>query len=138
MPTKEAERKLRDLDVAAIYLFGSRAYEISSPISDFDFGILLNNPERVKENSLEMYNALYDILSPLTRPETLAADVIDIVFLDSPRVPLELKAHIVRHGKLIFDANPRRRVDAEEYLMEAYCDFRPLLDLFDRALLAKI
>lgn len=136
--TPEAEKKLRSLGVAALYLFGSRAKGVSGPMSDFDFGVVLNDPRRVRNDETDIYEKLYDIVHPLCHPKTLDADIIDLVFLDSPRVPLELKFHIVRHGSAIFDANPRRRADAEERIMEAYCDFRPVLDVFDHAVLARI
>ena len=94
--------------------------------------------QKGENGSLDVYRQVYDVLVPFTHPEKLEADIVDIVFLDSPRVPLELKFHIIRHGKVIFDGDPRRRLNAEAYIMEAYCDFRPLLDMFDQAVLARI
>lgn len=132
------QQRLSDLGVAALYLFGSRAQDVAGPLSDYDFGVLLDDPRRVQHSSFALYNQLYDVLSELTHPETLETDVIDIVFLDSPRVPLELKFNIIRSGRILFASDERRRADAEEKIMEAYCDFRPLLNMFDQAVLARI
>ncbi|MBI2444361.1 MAG: nucleotidyltransferase domain-containing protein [Candidatus Magasanikbacteria bacterium] len=135
---QKIQQELVDLGVVALYLFGSRAQGVAGPLADYDFGVLLDDPLRVQRSSFELYGKLYEILSKVTHPETLEADVIDIVFLDSPRVSLELKFNIIRHGRVLFDSNPRRRVDAEERIMEAYCDFRPLLKMFDQAVLARL
>lgn len=135
---EHAVSSMRALGVAAVYLFGSRAYGVESPISDFDFGILMKNQKMVQEGNLKLYYQLYDVLSSLTKPATLAADVIDIVFLDNPRVPFELKLHIVRHGKIIFDDDPRCRADFEAALMLKAADFAPLKEEMSAALLTRI
>lgn len=122
----------------ALYFFGSRVYGLAHPQSDFDFGILLHDPRVVAQSSLEPYQKIYDILSDIITPETLAADVIDIVFLDSPRVPLELKCHIIHHGQVILDMDPQERVTREERLMLLQADFAPLRLEMSQALLARL
>lgn len=135
----ETQRALAELGVVALYLFGSRAQGIEGPLSDYDFAVLVKDPQVLKDAKQKtvLYNALYNILSPLC-PRTLANDIIDIVFLDDVRVPLELKMHVVEYGKILFEDHPRQRADFVEKTVEMYCDFRPILDMFDRAILARL
>lgn len=129
---------LRKLGVAALYLFGSRAAGVEGPLSDYDFGILLKDSSLVKpgNDTQKLYQALYDFLSPLC-PRTLENDVIDIIFLQSG-VSLELQAHIVRDGKVLFDENPILRADYEAQVMMRMADFQPILNIFDQAILDRI
>lgn len=128
------KKQLADLGVITLYLFGSRAQGTEHALSDFDFAILLNNRAQ-KEDRVDLYDKIYDILSPLC-PRTLQNDIIDIVFLDS--VGLELRMHVVRYGQILFDAQPKQHLKFEEDTIEQYCDFKPLLNIFDQAVLAAI
>lgn len=133
--TEQAKQQLVEAGVSALYLFGSRAQGVHNKSSDFDFGVLLNDPRLIKTSHTEMYNQLYSILSSITEPETLEADVIDIVFLDSPRVPLEIKSYIVRNGRLLFDNDPSSRANREEDILIKTADFAPLKKLMSTALI---
>lgn len=131
--SEKIRQRLTSLGVVSLYLFGSRAMGLAGPLSDFDFGVLMEKEGHRRGDAV--YEKLYDILSPIC-PRTLDNDTIDIVFLDN--APLELQAHVVRYGKILLDANPLRRGRFEEKVIEDYCDFRPVLDLFDRAILASL
>ena len=128
-----AQQQLKSLGVEAFYLFGSRALGVETPRSDFDFGVLMKTTGHKRGG--EIYDALYDILSPLCE-RTLQNDVIDIVFLRD--APLELRAHIVRKGKVIFDESPLSRVNFEDKTIMEYCDYKPVLQMFDKAILASL
>lgn len=130
---EETQKKFYELGVSTVYLFGSRAQELETPLSDYDFGILLAPGTK---RSLELYNQLFAIFDPLC-PRGHENDVIDIVFLDDV-VSLELRMHIVRYGRVLFDTDSKARVRFEEQTMFRYCDYRPLLDMFDRAILASL
>ena len=131
----KTKKALRKAGVSTLYLFGSRAQGRNGPLSDFDFGVLLNTPKKVFKSTLDSYHALYPILAEVIHPETLEADVIDIVFLDSPQAPLELKSHIVRHGKLLFDEDGSRRADFTSRVLLQTADFAPLRREMSAALL---
>lgn len=133
-----AKRQLAKLGVASVYFFGSRASGVAGPLSDFDFGVLLTNQRRVQKGSFPLYQRLYKIFSSFTHPEILEADVIDIIFLDSPRVPLELKFHIIRHGTILFDADPPLRANFESLIMLKTADFVPHRVAMRAALLARL
>lgn len=131
--SKTDQKNLHALGVQALYLFGSRAQGVAGPFSDYDFGVLM--AEEGHKRGGKLYDAIYDIISPLC-PRTLENDVIDIVFVRD--APLELRFHIIRYGKVLFDANPRERGRFEDITTMLYCDYRPLLDMFDKAILATL
>ncbi|MEW6610311.1 MAG: nucleotidyltransferase domain-containing protein [Patescibacteria group bacterium] len=124
---------LKDLGVTALYLFGSRALYVEGPLSDYDFGVLMQREGHARGD--EAYQQLYDVLSPLC-PRTQENDIIDIVFLRD--APLELRYHVIRYGRVIFDNDSRARLRFEEHTTLAYCDYRPLLTMFDQMILARI
>ena len=131
--TSEAKKQLRDLGVVALYLFGSRAQGTEGLLSDYDFAVLLKEVGHKRGNAL--YDKLYDLLSPGC-PRMLDNDVIDIVFLRD--VSLELQFHVIRYGQVLFDTDSRVRVKFEEQTTLKYCDFKPLLNMFDQAVLEAI
>ncbi|HCU25710.1 MAG TPA: hypothetical protein DF383_11900 [Deltaproteobacteria bacterium] len=127
--------RLRDLsdEVLAVYLFGSRAQGIENPLADYDYGILTRQKGHRRGDAL--YQKLYDILSEIS-PRTLANDVIDIVFLRD--AGLELRFHVIRYGKILYDRDPGARLAFEVQTGLLYCDYRPLLDEFDRVILESL
>ncbi len=61
----------------AVYLFGSRAQGKESPLSDYDYAVLLKEKGHSKGDPL--YFQFYNLLSEIS-PRTLKNDVIDILF----------------------------------------------------------
>lgn len=131
--TSTTQKKLQRLGVVALYLFGSRAQNNASSRSDFDFAVLMNTTGHSRGD--KTYDVIYDLLAPLC-PRTLDNDIIDIVFLND--APLELRMHIIRYGKILMDEESLRRSRFEEQTVIQYCDYRPILDMFDRAILASL
>ena len=131
--SKQDKNRLKTLGVVALYLFGSRAQGLAGPLSDYDFAVLMKEPGQKRGG--EVYNQLYEILSPLC-PRTLKNDIIDIIFLRDTQ--LELRFHVIRYGKVLFDAQPLRRLRFEVETQLLYNDYRPILDMFDKAILATI
>lgn len=132
-----ARNKLKDLGVASVYLFGSRAEGTSTPLSDYDLAILMNKPDDEPQASLlsPLYQSLYQLFSSLC-PRQYPNDIIDIVFLR--RLPLELQMHILKKGKIIFDDHPCLRADEEARIMLKRADFEPLRQMMQEALLARL
>jgi predicted nucleotidyltransferase len=120
------------LKVEAIYLFGSRALDSHTPLSDYDYAVLIPAGHFKGDAA---YQELYSVLGEIS-PRTLENDQIDIVFLRD--TGLELKFHVIRHGRVIYDAIPLKRLQFENMTQLLYCDFRPLLDEFDAALLQSL
>ena len=61
------------------------------------------------------------------------SDVIDLVFLKD--AGLELRFHVLRYGKVLYEGDQKARLDFEDKTTLDYCDYRPVLDYFDRTLL---
>ncbi len=130
----EARREeLRRLGVQALYLFGSRAMGYEHARSDYDYAVLLKEEGHKRGDAL--YDKLYDLLSPIS-PRTLENDVLDIVFLRD--AGLELRFHVIRHGRVLFESDPSARMNFEARTTLLYCDYRPVLDEFDRNLLESL
>ncbi len=133
--TKEDREKLFRLGVEAVYLFGSYAEGRAHSLSDVDFAVLMRDSRAVspKASTLALYQALFDILAPHA-PSGIKD--IDIVFLQ--RAPLELQSNVVRLGRVIFEQDPEYRLDFEVRVLLLAADFKPLLTLFDSAILARL
>ncbi len=130
--TLEQTKKLHELGIQAVYLFGSRAMGAEHPLSDYDYAVLT---EVGHSKGDDLYFKLYDLFSEVS-PRTLQNDVIDIVFLRD--VGLELQFHVIRYGQILFDADPRARLHFEEKAGLLYCDYRPILDQFDKTILQSL
>lgn len=129
----ENERKvLKKLGVAVVYLFGSRAQGISRKGSDYDFGILLSDPQVIKKGTQKIYQALYDIFSDVV--SELAN--IDIIFLD--RASLQLCYHVVQYGRVIFETDQLIRARFRERVIREHADFETHRKLFESTILKRI
>lgn len=135
IPTLETKhiKLLSELGVQAVYLFGSRAVGKSGPFSDYDYAVLLKKNGHYRGDKL--YFRLHDILSEISK-RRLKNDVIDIVFLRDSG--LELAFHVIRYGKIIFEKDTKARLHFETITILKYCDYRPILDEFDNAILEAI
>lgn len=132
MFSEDQEKVLTALGVEALYLFGSRALGKESELSDFDYGVLMPTGGHGKGDPL--YLELYDLLSEVSE-RTLKNDIIDIVFLRD--AGLELAFHVVRYGKVLFEKEVLARLNFEERITKLYCDYKPILDSFDKAILER-
>ena len=130
---KSTKEQLRALGVQCLYLFGSRAQGADGPLSDYDFAVLMSTAGNSRGDTL--HDRIYDLLAPLCE-RTLKNDVIDIVFVRD--VSLEMRFHIIRYGKILLDTDPLARANFESETQLLYCDYRPILDEFDNAILATI
>lgn len=129
----EQTKALQSAGVQVIYLFGSRAQGKEHPLSDYDYAVLLKENGHSKGDDL--YFKLYNLFCEIS-PRTLKNDVIDIIFLRD--AGLELRFHILRYGKVIYEQDPKARLDFEVYTTLLYCDFKPLLKEQDEAILQSL
>lgn len=128
------QKKLEELGVSVVYLFGSQAEGTAKNSSDFDFGILLKNPKILfdfKERK-KIYDNLYDIFSGQIKQLVN----IDIVFLQD--VYLQLQYHTISRGKIIYEKDPKISADYKEKIIEKYADFAPIRKEFHKAILERI
>jgi predicted nucleotidyltransferase len=126
------KKKLKDLNIGILYLFGSYSEDTFNPMSDVDIGVVFKNPKTIKENTFKLYNKVYRILIQMF-PEH--SDDLDIVFLE--KASLELQFDVVRHGKVIYGVSKDFRLAYEERVSILYADFYPLLEESNKSILSR-
>lgn len=132
--SEKTKTKLKDLDVGAVYLFGSHAEKKEGVLSDIDIAVLFDNSCKIYENMSSIYNKLYDIFSEIFDLSNFKN--IDIVFLQ--RAPLELRFDVIKHGQILLDILPEQRINFEHNTAMLYMDYKPILENFNKAVLANI
>ncbi|MFH0813930.1 MAG: nucleotidyltransferase domain-containing protein [Pseudomonadota bacterium] len=121
---KEFKRKLEELGIFIVYLFGSRAIGRESRSSDVDIGVVLKESPSGKDTR-DLYQNLYGLFA-----EIYPATRLDIVFLQA--APLSLQFSALEEGKVLFERDPKFTADYENFVINQYLDFRPVLDFFDQ------
>ncbi|NLG69426.1 MAG: nucleotidyltransferase domain-containing protein, partial [Firmicutes bacterium] len=116
-------------DVDAAYLFGSQARGTARRRSDVDVAVLFSaglDPVERLERRLDLIVALEDRLA---RP-------VDVVDMES--IPCVLAHQVLKHGVLLFDRNPRRRIAVEVRHRRAYLDGQRRRAAYFRALVTRL
>lgn len=126
--TESHEEILRKLGVGIVYLFGSCAQNADTALSDVDIGVVMLDPDIAGKNTMPVYSEFFELFSDLVKD----SNKLDIVFLQ--RAPLELKFDVIKHGRVLYEASLDFRLNFEENVTMAYCDFRPILKEFDEAI----
>ncbi|OGW41491.1 MAG: hypothetical protein A2Y97_08655 [Nitrospirae bacterium RBG_13_39_12] len=116
--------KNRD-EVSALYIFGGYAKGRKTGESDIDVGILVDE-SRLKRRNFEFFKKKYYAASP-----TFSMRPVDIVILNT--APPFLKHQVLKTGKILFDRNRRLRVRFTERAITEYLDFKPIEDIFLKA-----
>lgn len=112
---EETLRGVTELDV--VYLFGSAARGMATPISDVDVAIL-PEPEVGADGRGNLLRALVTELE-----HALPGCRVQVVFFDE--LPIALRGRVVTEGILVIDRDPPRRVAAEVQTRMLYHDFLP-------------
>ncbi|MEK7664147.1 MAG: nucleotidyltransferase domain-containing protein [Patescibacteria group bacterium] len=141
--SKEDIKQFKKMDVLAIYLFGSMANgKYIHGRSDFDFGVVLENTEKLKGNTLEIYNELYDIIIEklpkkyLKKRFKLKAHEFDIVFLQE--APISFQAEVMQEGKVLYASDENKLGRYKDYVLERYCDLHYVYEIAHNYLLERL
>ena len=102
--------------VAAVYLFGSRAENRESALSDIDLAVLID--PRQAAAFLELRLTLYADFS-----RALATNRIDLTVLNTLD-NLFILDEIVRGGIVVYDNRPELRLDFEQKALHRALDFK--------------
>ncbi|MBI5701638.1 nucleotidyltransferase domain-containing protein [Candidatus Saganbacteria bacterium] len=127
---KNTNKLFSKFPIIAVYLFGSKAAKKrTSPISDYDFGVLLSK-KAAKSSYL-------DIKLKLTAELVGAAacDHVDVVLLNE--APLLLKYEIIKNGKLIYDNNSVKRAQLLFETLREYLDWDYLQKIMSKSLIKR-
>ncbi|OGL42230.1 MAG: hypothetical protein A2161_06670 [Candidatus Schekmanbacteria bacterium RBG_13_48_7] len=119
-----------DTDIAAIYLFGSRATGKTGPLSDIDLAYLIE-PKYDQHRMFEKHIELINITT-----ECLSTDEVTVLILNE--VPLPIKYEVICNSNLIYDVKPGYRQLFEVFVIKEYLDFRYALDYYDSVTLRKV
>ena len=103
-------------EISLIYLFGSQIDGQVGPLSDYDFGVLIDHPESGPYVRSRLSSAL---------SHGIGIDRIDIVLLD--RAPIELTYTVISHGELLYQRDNAERIEYEARVMGLYFDYLPVL-----------
>jgi predicted nucleotidyltransferase len=117
-----------ETEIDCAYLFGSAARGDAGPMSDVDVGLLFadgTSPTR----RLELAAALAEEAERLIRAR------VDVTILNDA-APV-LRDRVIRDGRLLFARDDRRRAAFEAKSLTEYLDFQPVLERYDRQLLAR-
>jgi uncharacterized protein len=99
-----------------VYLFGSRLSGNIGPMSDYDLGVLVENPadsERIMAELSHMAAIIFE------------TDRVDVVPLN--HAPVELAFAVIAQGECIFQKDTATRVEYEARVMSMYGDYLPVL-----------
>ncbi len=116
-----------DKDIVALYLFGSLAQDELKPLSDLDFGVLLND-KMEKKGHFDKHLQLIGLFT-----DALRTDEIDLILMND--VPNHLSYEIIRTGKLLLCNDRRFLIDFREKLVMSYLDFKFVRNEFDSVFL---
>jgi len=121
-----AERWAADRDVAAAYLYGSRARGEARPGSDVDLAVIL----RAGLSGSERWGRCLELIDEAA--SCLGTDAVDVIVLEE--VPSAVGHRVVRDGRLLCERDGRRRVAVVEDILRRYLDEAPLRRMLDEGL----
>ena len=114
--------------VVAAWLFGSVACGHATPSSDVDFAVLLRTDAPRGLDRLLLLDAIAERIAHVL---DVSERAIDVVALDE-QGPVSQHT-VLRTGRLVYERDPRARLLLSCSAVRRYLDFKPMLDIFDRA-----
>ena len=140
--SKKQIDQFKKIGVEAVYLFGSQSTRTAQPLSDFDIGVLLHNPQAYENDPLGIYSKLYDIFidalpqAYLKKRLQLKKHEFDLVFLQS--APVNLQFNAINQGQVLYEQDPGKRLDYQENVLKRYADLKYFYDLSYKHLLERL
>ena len=119
-----------DPDVAAIYLFGSRAGGRAGPRSDVDLAVVLREELDASARWRKRLTFLSDAC------QRLGTDAVDLVVLEDAPAPLGHR--VLKWGRLLCEPLPQRRADVAERILRCYLDEAYLRRVLDAGLAERL
>jgi predicted nucleotidyltransferase len=119
-----------DPDVAAVYLFGSRAGAHAGPRSDVDIAVVLD----ARLDSAARWRKRLDLAADACR--RLGTDAVDLIVLED--APSVLGHRVLAGGVLLIEPDPRRRAQVAERVLREYLDTAYLRDVLDAGLASRL
>ena len=108
-------------EIEVAYIFGSLAQGKTNALSDIDIAIITDSQQINNKNYRYGYKA--EILTDLIK--LLKTNNIDLVILNEANTLL--KHRVLRHGKLIYSKNERKRINFQIDTINKYNDYTQLI-----------
>lgn len=140
--SKKNKRLLKNLGIQAVILFGSYANGKPHKLSDIDIGVLLDEPNKYKDKTMDVYLKIYDILIDvlpkhyLKKRLNLKEHEVDIVFLQF--APIYLQFEAITKGKILYGPKKQKVFTYKENIAKMFCDLKYFYDISFNALMARI
>ena len=119
-----------DPEIAATYLFGSRAGSRPGPRSDVDLAVVL----REGLDDAARWRKRLDLTVDACR--RLGTEAVDVIVLED--APTVLGHRVLAHGVLLSGREPRRRVQVVERILRQYLDEAYLRRVLDAGLIQRL
>lgn len=129
---KKDLRKYRDLikslarempQIVLAYIFGSTATGARGPMSDYDFAVYLDEPDKKKR-----YDIKFQLMGKLS--SALKTNKVDVAVInDTDNV--YLKHAIISEGKLLFEKESYKAI-VEPKILNEYFDFQIFIDKYQK------
>lgn len=116
---KAIEKIAHDFTLKLVYLFGSKAKEINTPVSDIDIAVFIDNYE-----NQDLRQIILDLIFEFS--QLFKSDKIDLLILNEAPITIQFK--VISEGKSLFQFNPEYRADYEEKVVKLYLDFKKFED----------
>lgn len=116
-----------DTDVIAFYAFGSLAAGALKPLSDLDFGVLLNH----RLDKRQRFDKHLELIGIFTG--TFRTDEIDLIVMND--APIRTAFQILKTGKMLACNDVRSLTAFHESLVKKYLDFKSMRDAYDAVFL---
>jgi len=140
--SKKHISQFKKIGVETIYLFGSRSHSNAGSLSDFDFGVVLNNPKKYETDPLNIYSQLYSIFvdilpkAYLRKRFQMRAHEFDLVFLQY--APISLQFVAIKANEVLYQKDQEKRLSYEECVIKEHADLQYFYDLHSKAILERI
>ena len=119
------KKSLQNLEIDALILFGSQAQGLANENSDYDIFVL--GPKKQ-----EIYDVVYDIVSAKIKK------LLDIDIVFDSIAPMELKYHVAKYGKVLYQKNDSIFANFRQQIMIQHADFAEHRTIYSNATLARI
>jgi predicted nucleotidyltransferase len=103
-------------EITLVYLFGSQVDGYVGPLSDYDLGVLVDQPESAPYVRSRLAFEL---------GRRIATTKIDILMLN--RASIDLAFAVISRGKLLYQRGDAERIEYEAKVMGLYFDYLPVL-----------
>lgn len=121
----EVEKMALRHSLNLVYLFGSKAQNIDTEMSDTDIAILLD--ENKKKNLKDL---ILDLVFEFS--QVYKTDKIDLLILNNASLSIQFK--VITKGKLLYQKNSKIRTDYEEHVIKLYLDFKKYEEEYYKAM----